>query len=65
MVRRVARKTAEAEHGTMGRGGMREVPPLALRKSPLQPRRGNRLRLSASVLLFLCWFAMLAWLAFS
>ena len=65
MVKRGASKQADAGRGTLDRRGTRDVPPLALPKSPLQPRRGSRLLLSASAALFLCWLAMLAWLAFS
>ena len=32
---------------------------------PVRPRRGNRLLLAASSLLFLVWLVVLVWLAFS
>ncbi len=66
MARRGASKTADAGRETTNRRGTHQVPPLVVRKAaPWQPRRGNRLLLSASVALFLSWLAVLAWLAFS
>jgi hypothetical protein len=65
MVRRGSSKTAEVGRGATDPRETREVPPNAARKIPLHPRRGHRLLLSASAALFLCWLALLAWLAFS
>jgi hypothetical protein len=58
-------KATDTKREPMARRGTREVLPITVRKPPLQPRRGKRRVLSASVALFLCWLAMLAWLAFS
>jgi hypothetical protein len=65
MVRRRSSKTADAGRGETDRGETRTVPPIPSRKFALHPRRGSRLLLSASAVLFLCWLALLAWLAFS
>lgn len=65
MHRRWSGKTVERGVGAWDRKGTREGPPISLQQPPLQPRCGNRLILPTSLVFFLCWLAMLAWLAFS
>jgi hypothetical protein len=65
MGRRGSGKAAGAGRGAMDRKAAGEPSATSSSNAPVRPRRGKRLLLATSSLLFLVWLIVLAWLAFS
>ena len=65
MGRRGSGKAAGAGRGAVDRTAAGEPSATSLPDAPIRPRRGKRLPLATSSLLFLFWLIVLAWLAFS
>jgi len=64
MGRRGAGKMAGTGNGALDRRAAGAPAASAPAKFPARPRRGNRLLLTVSGLVFLSWLVALAWLAF-